>query len=70
MATKSQQPNRRDVAFSSLNTAVEALNLANGVSSVTQAKAAFASVATLLVMIRVRFLLIDESLANGVCRTQ
>jgi len=70
MATKSQQPNRQDVALSSLNAAAEALNLAKGLSSVTQAKTAFASVTTLLVMIRVRFLLIDHPPANVVCRTQ
>ena len=70
MATKSQQPNRRDVALSSLNAAAEALNLAKGLSSVIQAKAAFTSVTTLIVMIRVCFLLIDHPLANGVCRTQ
>ena len=39
-----------------LNAAIEALNLAKEISSVTPAKAVFGSVSVLLVMIRVRFL--------------
>jgi len=58
MATKSQRPNCRDAALSSLNAAVEALNLAKELSSVAPAKAAFGSVGVLLVMIRVGFLFI------------
>jgi len=57
MATMSQRPNRRDIALSSLNVAVEALNLAKEVSSITPAKAVFGTVSVILKMIRVSFLL-------------
>ena len=57
MDADSQQPKRRDGALSALNTAIEAMNLAKEVSSVTPAKAVFGSVSILLTMIRVRFLL-------------
>ena len=56
MGTESQRPKGRDGTFSSLNVAIEALNLAKEVSSVTPAKAVFGSVSILLTMIRVRFL--------------
>ena len=46
----------RNGALSALNTAIEAMNLAKEVSSVTPAKAVFGSVSVLLTMIRVRFL--------------
>ena len=57
MDANSQQPERRDGALSALNTAIEAMNLAKEVSSVTPAKAVFGSVGVLLTMIRVPFLL-------------
>jgi len=57
MATTSQRPNRRDISLSSLNAAVEALNLAKEVSSITPAKAVFGTVSVILRMIRVSFLL-------------
>ena len=57
MDADSQQPKRRDGALSALNTAIEAMNLAKEVSSVTPAKAVFGSVSILLTMIRVRCLL-------------
>ena len=57
MATKSQQPKGRDAALSSLNMAIDALNLAKEISSITPAKAVFGSVAILLTMIKVRLLL-------------
>jgi len=57
MATKSQQPKGRNGTLSSLNVAIEALNLAKEASSITPAKAVFGSVSILLTMIRVRFLL-------------
>ena len=57
MDSNYHQPNRRDGALSALNTAIEAMNLAKEVSSVTPAKAVFGSVSVLLTMIRVRFLL-------------
>ena len=57
MNTKSQRPKGRDGALSSLNAAIEALNLAKEISGITPAKAAFGSVGVLLTMVRVRFLL-------------
>ena len=54
MDTTPQRPNGRDGAFSLLNAAIEALNLANDLSSITPAKAVFASVGIILTMIRVR----------------
>ena len=56
METKPQRPKGRDGALSSLNMAIEAMNLAKEVSSVTPAKAVFGSVSILLTMVRVRFL--------------
>ena len=41
MATKSQRPNRQDDALSSLNAAIDALNLARSAASITPVKAAF-----------------------------
>ena len=57
MDAKSQRPKGRGGALSSLNMAIEALNLAKEISSITPAKAAFGSVGVLLTMIRVRSLL-------------
>jgi len=57
MATTPQRTNHRDGALSSLNAAVEALNLAKEVSSVTPAKAVFGTVGVILKMIKVSFLL-------------
>ena len=51
MGTKSQ-----DRALSTLNVAIEALNLAKEVSGIAPAKAVFGSVSALLGMIRIRFL--------------
>ena len=65
MATKSQQPKGPDGFLSSLDMAIDALNLAKEVSSITPAKAAFGSVAILLTMIRVEFLLF----CNGMLQT-
>jgi hypothetical protein len=55
MATISQRPKGRDGALSVLNAAIEALNLAKEISSITPAKAVFGSVSVLLAMIRARF---------------
>lgn len=60
MDPKPQQPKRQDDALSLLNTAIEVMNLAKEVSSVTPAKAVFGSVSILLAMIRVRVLLSDD----------
>jgi len=57
MDTKSQRPKGRGGTLSSLNVAIEAMNLAKEVSSITPAKAVFGSVSVLLAMIRVRFLI-------------
>jgi len=62
MATKSQQPKGRDGTLSSLNVAIEALNLAKEASSITPAKAVFGSVSILLTMIRVRSLSPDDEM--------
>ena len=57
MDAKSQQMEGRDRTVSSLDTAIEALNLAKENSSITPTKAVFGSVSVLLAMIRVLFLL-------------
>ena len=57
MEAKSQRPKGRDGVLSSLNVAIEAMNLAKEVSSITPAKAVFGTVSVLLVMIRVCSLL-------------
>ena len=54
MEVGSQRPKGREGALSSLNMAIEAVNLAKEVSSVTPAKAIFGSVSALLTMIKVR----------------
>jgi len=52
---ESQRPKERDGAISALNAAIEALNPAKELSSITLAKAVFASVGVILTMIRVSF---------------
>ena len=56
MDANSKRQKRQDNALSLLNAAIEAMNLAKEVSSMTPAKAVFGSVGILLTMIRVRFL--------------
>ena len=53
MASKSQLPKGQDGVLSSLNTAIDGLNLAKETTTITPVKAAFASASVLLVMIRV-----------------
>ena len=53
MDADSQPLKGRDGALSLLSAAIEAVHLANDLSSITPAKAVFASVGTLLTMIRV-----------------
>ena len=48
-----QSQRRRDVTLSSLNAAIEAMNLAKEIASVTPAKAVFGSVSVVLTMIKV-----------------
>ena len=57
MEVESQRPNLRgrEGAMSVLNAAIEALNLAKELSSITPAKAIFGSVSVTLSMIRVSF---------------
>jgi len=54
MDVDSRRQKRRDDALSLLNVAIETINLAKEISSVTPAKAVFGSVSVLLTMIRVR----------------
>jgi len=53
MEAISQRPKERGGTISSLNVAIEAMNLAKEVSSITPAKAVFGTVSALLAMIRV-----------------
>jgi len=53
MATESQRPEGRENTVSSLNAAIETMNLAEKISSITPAKAVFATVSVLLTMIKV-----------------
>ena len=52
-----QRPKGRDRVLSSLNVAIDALNLAKDVSGIPPAQAAFGAVSALLTMIRVHLLL-------------
>ena len=56
MATEPSQSEGRDRFLALLNAAIEGLNLAKEVSSITPAKAVFGTASVLLVMIRVRSL--------------
>jgi len=58
MDIETQQQKRRDNNISSLNLAIDALNLAGGIVDIIPAKAVFGPVSVLLVMIRVGFPLI------------
>ena len=58
MKAKPQQPKGREDVISVLNTTIEALNLADKISSITPAKTVFVTVSSLLTMIRVHFLLL------------
>jgi hypothetical protein len=60
MDANSQRQKHRENALSLLNVAIEAMNLAKEISSVTPAKAVFGSVSVLLTMIRVHFLLFSD----------
>ena len=62
MDTDSRRQKRRDDAVSLLNVAIEAVNLAKEISSVTPAKAVFGSVSVLLAMIRVRSPLFSDNM--------
>jgi hypothetical protein len=62
MDANSQRPKGRDSALSSLNVAIDAMNLAKDIVDIAPAKAAFGSVGALLTMIRVRFFLLCNEL--------
>jgi len=55
MGTETQQQERRGNTISSLNAAIEVLNLAGGISDIIPAKVVFGTVSVLLVAIRVCF---------------
>ena len=57
MDAKSRQPKGCDNTVSVLNAAIEALNLAKELSSITPAKAVFGTVSVILTTIKVSFLL-------------
>ena len=58
MQSKSQRPNEREGVISALNAAIETLNLAKEISSITPAKAVFGSVSVILTVIRVSILMV------------
>ena len=62
MDAKSQRTKRQDNALSLLNAAIEAMNLAKELSSMTPTKAVFGSVSILLTMIRVCPFLFEDAL--------
>jgi len=65
MADDSKRPKGRDGVLSSLNVAIDGLNLAKEISSITPAKAVFGSAAILLTMIRVNFLLFYDGMLQA-----
>ena len=62
MKAGSQQPKGREGAIERLNTAIEATNFAEKISSIAPAKVVFGSVGILLAQIRVCFLLLCRGL--------
>ena len=58
MQAKSRPPKEQGGAISVLNAAIEAMNLAKELSSITPAKAVFGTVSLILTMTRVSFLLV------------
>ena len=65
MEAKSQRPKDRKSAISLLNAAIEAVNLAKEIASVTPAKAAFGIISVLLTMVKVRSLLFRNYLPQA-----
>ena len=57
MPPKSQRPKEREGVLSALDVAVETLNIAKEVSTITPAKAVFGSASVVLTMIKVSLLL-------------
>ena len=64
METKSQRPKGRENAVFLLNAAIEAMNLAEKVSSITPATAVFSIVGFLLTTIKVHFLLLCDEMSQ------
>jgi len=64
MATKTQRPKGRENAVSLLNAAIDAMDLAEKISSITPAKAVFATVSVLLAMLKVCFLLFRDEVSR------
>jgi len=64
MAEQSKRPKGRDGALLSLNVAIDGLNIAKELSSITPATAVFGSVSILLTMIKVRFLLCCDEVSR------
>ena len=62
MDANPQQPKGHDGVLSLLNAAIEAVNLAKEISSITPAKAVFGSVSTLLTMIKVRVSFLSDDI--------
>ena len=64
MDGKSQRPRRQDGVLSSLNAAIDAINIAKDVMDITPAKAVFGSISVVLTMIRVGSPDLRRSIAN------
>lgn len=64
MDANSKRQKHQDSALSLLNVAIEAMNLAKEISSVTPAQAVFGSVTVLLTMIKVCFPLLRWPVLN------
>ena len=62
MDANSKRPKGRDGALSSLNVAIDSINLAKDIVDIAPARAAFGSVIALLTMIRVCFFLFCDGL--------
>jgi len=64
MSAQAQRPTRRDGALSSLNAAIEAMNIVKDALSITPAKAVVGSVSIILTLIRVGFLPLSSTLID------
>lgn len=65
MDVRPKQSKRRDDVLSSLNVAIEGLNLAQNLASITPARAVFSTVSVILTMIRVSFLMLRDDPIAG-----
>ena len=62
MEAESKRPKGQEAAISALNAAVEAMNLAEKISTIAPAKTVFGTVSILLTLIRVCFMLFCNDL--------